>query len=347
MTISQRHAELRVDVLTGRRVIVVPGRAARPNAIHRSPELSVAADPFAEGSEAHTPDECLAIRPQQTPPNGPGWLLRVVPNRYPITGSETEAEAEQSSADVDSPTLFPAAAFHGRHEVVIECPDSRTRMLQLSPTEVVRVLQAWRHRCQTLIAADRYRTLAVYRNEGFSAGASLPHCHSQILAARSLAQLDQIRLQRAADYQAVCGGNLLSDLLAAEDRLGSRVVLRTAQLFVLCPFAPRTAWHVRFAPWPASPAFFKDATDCLLTELAALLLQVLRALEAACGSMIAFNLIINQHPVDRPAAWSWTLDLLPRLTKQAGWELITDEDTLPGRPEEWAERLRSLLQTEL
>lgn len=67
---------------------------------------------------------------------------------------------------------------------------------------------------------------------------------------------------------------------------------------------------------------------------------MLRAIEAAYGSRIPMNLVLAQPPIDRPPRWSWMLDLLPRLTKQAGWELLTDEDTFPGQPETWAAAIR-------
>lgn len=341
-------AEVRLDVLTGRHVILVPGRAARPGAQHRDPRLQTDTDPFADGAESETPDECFAIRPESTPPNSPGWLLRVVPNRYPITAPPdlsgsglTDAEARLAEAE-----FFPTAAFTGRHEVVIECPDSRSRLLDLSSTEIRRIFVAWQERSRRLITDGRYRTLAIYRNEGFSAGASLPHCHSQILAACRLSPLDQTRLERAAVYRRRHQRDLLPDLLEAEQQLQVRMITASDRLTVLCPFAPRSAWHVRFVPRPPYPAFFAAAEIDVIEELADLVPKVLRAIEAGCGGEIPMNIVLSQPPVDRPAAWPWMLELLPRITRQAGWELLTDEDTFPGQPETWAAVIRRELNTE-
>lgn len=338
-------SEVRLDVLTGRQVILVPGRAARPGSRHLDPPLHTETDPFAEGAEAETPNECFAVRDADSTPNGPGWLLRVVPNRYPIAAPAEDMFApsalDHSLNELGS--LFPSAPFNGRHEVVIECPDSRSRLLDLSVTEILRILKAWRERSRTLIATGRYRTLAVYRNEGFSAGASLPHCHSQILATCRLSQLDQTRVKRADAYRSQHQRELLTDLLAAERQSGIRLIAETDHLTVLCPFAPRSAWHVRFAPRLSHAAFLDSAEDELLQEISVLLPKVLRAIEAACGGHVAMNIIVSQPPVDHPPAWSWLLELLPRLTKQAGWELLTDEDSFPGQPETWAEFIRQHL----
>lgn len=344
-------SEVRLDVLTGRHVILVPGRAARPGSQHRDPPLQTESDPFAEGCESETPDECFAVRPGATPPNSPGWLLRVVPNRYPIAAPPAASDAavtgehqlHSGPATQHTSALFPTTALTGRHEVVIECPDSRSRLLDLSPAELQRILIAWRERSRSLIAEGHYRTLAIYRNEGFSAGASLPHCHSQILAACRLSQLDHTRLERADTYFRDHQRELLPDLMQAEEQSGARIITMTDRLTVLCPFAPRSAWHVRFVPRPPRPAFFCAADDHIIEELADLIPKVLQAIEACCGGRIPLNIALSQPPVDRPAAWSWMLELLPRLTKQAGWELLTDEDTFPGQPETWAAAVRRWL----
>jgi len=340
-------AEVRLDVLTGRQVILVPGRAARPGARHPDPLLTAETDPFAEGAESETPDECFAVRPESTCPNSPGWLLRVVPNRYPIAAP---LNAPGAAPIDDVPTddaaseagheFFPTANFTGRHEVVIECPDSRSRLLDLSSAEIQRIFMAWRERSRALIGEGRYRTLAIYRNEGFSAGASLPHCHSQILAACRLSQLDQTRLERAEVYRRLHQRELLRDLLEAVEQFKRRLITASDRLTVVCPFAPRSAWHVRFVPRPPQAAFFDAAQNDVLEELADIVPKVLRAIEASCGSETPMNIALSQPPVDRPAAWSWMLELLPRITKQAGWELLTDEDTFPGRPETWAAAIR-------
>ncbi|MGV2338441.1 MAG UNVERIFIED_CONTAM: hypothetical protein LVR18_31890 [Planctomycetaceae bacterium] len=226
----------------------------------------------------------------------------MVPNRYPIAAPSDNlpAPSTEDRSLNSAGSLFPSAPFNGRHEVVIECPDSRSRLLDLSVTEILRILIAWRERSRALIAERRYRTLAVYRNEGFSAGASLPHCHSQILAASRLSQLDQIRVDRADTYRRQYQRELLADLLAAERQSGIRLIAETDHLTVLCPFAPRSAWHVRFAPRLSHAAFLDSAEDELLQEISVLLPKVLSAIEATCGGHVAMNIIVSQPPVDRP-----------------------------------------------
>src|SRR5262249_29647294 len=77
-------SELRHNPITGHWVIVAENRGARPQEIFS--EQTVLDDfqcPFCEGREERTPDESLARREPASIANGPGWRVRVVPNKYP------------------------------------------------------------------------------------------------------------------------------------------------------------------------------------------------------------------------------------------------------------------------
>ena len=192
--------ELRTDVLTGRQVIVAPVRSERPGAFVPDPELSRGLDPFAEGQEHETPDEWFASRTADSIANKPGWSLRVVPNRYPLLTTEASATADEHGS-----ALFPTALVPGVHDVVIECPDQRSRLAELSTAELANVLTAWRMRLSQLSTTGEYSSVVVFRNEGFSAGASLKHCHSQIVAMRSLTMIDQERMRHESVHRQEIG----------------------------------------------------------------------------------------------------------------------------------------------
>lgn len=333
--INSNSPEFRTDVLTGLRVLIAPVRSSRPSAMHPEPPLFRTDDPFAEGNETDTPGERFAVRNPDSAANGPGWQLRVVPNRYPAVISEAR------DTRIVGSSLFPAQSASGEHDVVIECPDSRTRLAELSLDEVQTVLRAWRTRVQQLVAAERYSTLAVFRNEGFSAGASLAHCHSQIIASEELMPLDKERSARAALHRAHTGRELVADLLQAERSDGSRMICETAHFAVLCPFASRTSWHIRFLPILQQPCTFAVASDECLTELALLLNQQLNQLEHVLGGPFSFNLTLPHPRLDQPPQFRWMLDLLPRTGRHAGWEYLTSVDIITVAPEQAAKMLRS------
>jgi UDPglucose--hexose-1-phosphate uridylyltransferase len=335
--------QYRTDVLTGLVSLIAPARSARPSARHPEPSIARTDDPFAEGSEAETPNESFAIRKPGTAPNTPGWDLRVVPNRYPavvpVSDSNPDANASNPASD-----LFPSAEAFGAHEVVIECPDSRSRLADLSQTEITRVFFAWRQRIQYLTESGKYQSLAVFRNEGFSAGASLAHCHSQIIAAQNLTPLDHQRHHLAAEHKQSTGRELLMDLVEAERAEQQRIIIETPNFLVLCPFASRAPWHVRFVPLQVGAASFGDAPDQCLSELALLLKQTIQALEVALDGAFSFNLILPHPRLDKPPQFRWMLELLPRIGRHAGWEYLSNVEIVTVAPEYAAETLRTLIK---
>ena len=88
MTDASPAPEYRRDPVTGRWVIFAPERSRRPLALsHSKPHARRDAErdtcPFCEGWEAETPRELFAVRAPGSEPDGRGWRLRVVPNRFP------------------------------------------------------------------------------------------------------------------------------------------------------------------------------------------------------------------------------------------------------------------------
>src|SRR5512137_1728844 len=107
--------ELRKDPVVGRWVIVATERAARPSDFQarREPPPDPGNCPFDPGREAMTPPEIFAIRPDGSCPNTPGWVTRVVPNRFPALRVEGELERRGEG-------IYDRMTGIGAHEVIIE-----------------------------------------------------------------------------------------------------------------------------------------------------------------------------------------------------------------------------------
>ena len=300
--------EIRTDLLTGRRVIIAEGRRARPvqNRASRT-EVSSSDDPFLEGCEAETPDERLALRSEDTAANQPGWLVRVVPNRYPAVQPLSAGQNRQLT---------------GIHNVVLECPDFRTRLLDLDVIEIARVMRAWQLRIRGIELETSGRTgdLYLFRNEGREAGASLAHCHSQILWLPTGDQRDH----RTTEQQ-------LEQWLSKELKEERRLVARHEDLAVICPFASRVSWHTRIIPTCTLP--FCELSASNLITIASLTKQLVRTIEQLIGSF-PHNVTLNQ------ATGQWYLDLMPRTGGIAGLELMSDLDLVTVAPETACQQLQ-------
>ncbi|MCA9057928.1 MAG: hypothetical protein KDA85_05495, partial [Planctomycetaceae bacterium] len=264
-------AELRKDVLTGRQVVVAPGRSQRPG--HKRPPTSVSPDehdPFAEGSECDTPDELLSFRRRDTAPNQPGWKVRVVPNRFPAV---TVGARSGSGDSIPHSTLLPAVPFCGTHDVVIECADGRTQWTQLLPAEIQLILTAWQLRLAWLRRTPEIAGVCIFRNEGPAAGASLAHCHSQMLGFQTPPQtlLDRWERLRSAGTHDV---SLQEQLRQTELHGAERIVYSEPDLTVLTAFAPAGGGHLRLLPSPQIPAAFELCESDFIRRLAEVLHSV-------------------------------------------------------------------------
>lgn len=341
MTVHGNHS--RRDILTGRQVIIAAAREQRPTPLQTghtpAPAVIAAADdPFLEGQEAHTPDERLALRHTDTLPNTPGWLVRVVPNRYPAVIQADDATTSTR------PETSPHAELYGQHDVVVECPDDRTQLQQLSIVQITRVLLAWQKRLLQLQSDGRFPYVRIFRNQGAMAGASLPHCHSQIVATSLPDESASMPLWRAPLTEN--GENpVFLQWKQAELAAETRLLEASAEWFIVCPFASRFSWQTRLCPGAKTPDQFTRLTIPQLTQLAERLKSVCLALTHLAGE-VSFNLTLTLPDANRPDAFPWMLDVLPRPGRIAGFELMTGVNIVTVAPESAAAQFRQTMNRE-
>src|SRR3954447_11983067 len=267
--------DLRIDALTGDKVIVAAERASRPGGGLRAepaPALNAAEDPFAPGNEDRTPPEVYAVRPEGGAPDGPGWTVRVVPNLYPALSADAATPASEAQPD-----LFPARPARGAHEVIVNAPDSVTALADLEPAQVGAALDAWRERIRAHAQASYVHVIV---NERVEAGSSPPHTHAQRYALDLVpSPVAREREAFAAHATRTMGRNLLEDLVAEEVRRRERVVAIDDEAVLLVPFAARVPYQLMLAPRRPRRRFEDDGPTG-----AALLHEGLRRLARRLGA---------------------------------------------------------------
>ena len=129
-------------------------------------------------------------------------------------------------------------------------------------------------------------------------------------------------------------------IVEAEDRHGQRVVYRSDQFLVFEPYASRFPFETWRAPFTHN-ASFGNTTNQELRELARVLGVTLRRLHRALDDP-HFNLVIHTAPVEDElqAYFLWHVEITPRITTPAGFELGSGILVNPCVPEEAAEFLR-------
>jgi UDPglucose--hexose-1-phosphate uridylyltransferase len=327
-------SELRKDPVTGRWVIISTERRKRPTDFRLEP-VHIAPDPscpFCEGHEAMTPRELLAHRRNGGGPDTPGWDLRVVPNQFPVLRVE-------GSLDRQGEGLFDKMSGIGAHEVIIESPRHEDTLATLADAAIERVLWAFQERVRDLKRDRRFRQVIVFKNHGLAAGASLDHSHSQIIALPIVPREVRDEVEGARAHFANKERCVFCDILRQEIADGRRLIAETGDMVAIAPYAPRFPFETWILP-RRHEADFEDAARHEYGTLARLLGTILRRMnQMLC--VPPYNLLIHSAPVgDAAEYYHWHVEIIPKLTKVAGFEWATGFYLNPTSPEEAAQVLR-------
>jgi UDPglucose--hexose-1-phosphate uridylyltransferase len=186
--------ELRKDPVVGRWVIMATERGKRPSDFKlKRDQRKGAPCAFCAGMEQMTPPEVLAYRENGSQPNGPGWRVRAVSNKFPALRIEGAAGRRGDG-------LYDLMNGIGAHEVLVESPDHDRGLADLEQHQIEELLWAYRERTLDLAHDERFRYVLIFKNHGVEAGASLEHPHSQLIALPILPLLVQQELRGASDY---------------------------------------------------------------------------------------------------------------------------------------------------
>lgn len=330
--------ELRKDPITGRWVIISTERLKRPSAFrldHVVPLDETVVCPFCEGNEEYTPREVLSYR-RGGAPNGPGWDVRVVPNKYPALEVE-------GTLDRQGEGLFDKMNGIGAHEVIIETPNHSASLATMPASAVERVLWAFRERVLDLKQDTRFRYILIFKNHGAAAGASLVHPHSQLIALPVIPRnvRDEISgARRHYEHKERC---VYCDIVRQELDSRVRVISENADFVAVSPYAPRFPFETWLLP-KRHGARFEDAPRHEYESLARMLKETVQRMNRALESP-PFNLIIHSAPFSESADdfYHWHVEIMPKLTKVAGFEWGSGFYINPTAPEEAAAVLREVV----
>ena len=338
-------SELRKDPIIDRWVIIAKERSRRPNEFQ--PESVAHAggfNPFATGHEDRTPPEIVAWgREEGAAANSPGWKVRVVPNKFPVLDSDGELDSQGLG-------MFDLMNGVGAHEVIIENTNPEWDMATASPEEMIAVLDAYVSRMTSLQSDPRFRYILVFRNQGTGAGATLAHPHSQIIALPITPKQVKEKLDAAREYYERKKRCIFTDVIRQELAMGDRVVEENEHFVVLSPFAARFPFELQIYPRRHCHDFALIEPE-ERAELAGVLTRSLRRIQKTLGDP-AYNLMIHTAPVlheGSTANWHtiakdflWHIEILPRLTKIAGFEWGTGFYVNPVSPENATKFLRDV-----
>jgi UDPglucose--hexose-1-phosphate uridylyltransferase len=316
-------------------VIISTERAKRPSdfRVERASVVGGEWCPFCAGHEGLTPPEVLAYRQNGASPNGPGWDLRVVPNKFPALHVE-------GTLDRQGEGLFDRMNGIGAHEVIIETPDHSKTLATMSEAEIERVLWAFRDRVLDLKQDRRFRYILLFKNHGAAAGATLEHTHSQLIALPIVPDYVREEIEGAHQHFRAKERCVFCDVIRQELSAGRRIIQENAEVVALAPYAPRFPFETWLLP-RRHGARYEEASRQEYEGLARALKSLLQMMDRTLESP-AYNLIIHSAPFSEDVAefYHWHVELIPKLSRTAGFEWGTGFYINPTSPEEAAEVLR-------
>jgi UDPglucose--hexose-1-phosphate uridylyltransferase len=333
-------SEFRQDPISGRWAIVAESRAARPNEYPTRPAATPAEKcPFCPGHESWTPPEVAADREPGSLPDGPGWNVRAIPNKFPSLAAD--ARLEPGGPPSEEALRRPG---WGRHEVVVATPQHGLPLARLPNDQVERVLRVLRERLRALARDPAVAACVAFENSGPESGGTLFHPHLQVVALPDVPprlgeEVDGLR-RFSRDHGAACG----YEWVQSDERVRrARWVAETPAFVAFSPFASEHPYELRILPTRHGPSF-GAAADVEVRALAELLPALLRALDAVVPGA-SYNLVTRSFADARPEGrdYHWHLDLLPRLVRADGFEVGGGIPVNPVSPESAAEALRNAL----
>ncbi|KAK4345380.1 hypothetical protein RND71_035556 [Anisodus tanguticus] len=327
----KRSPEIRKDRIHNRWVLFSPARSRRPSDFKAksNPQPNNQREcPFCAGHEHECAPEIFRVPEDSTN----DWKIRVIQNLYPAVSRELDFQNTPGTVVGDV-----AVNGFGFHDVVIESPAHSVNLSDLFPAQVGEVLLASKKRIEQLRNCDSIKYVQVFKNHGASAGASMSHSHSQIIALPIVPPTVSARLDSMTEYFQQTGKCSLCDIQPNE-----LLIDESAHFISLVPFAATFAFEIWIIPRDHSSHFHEIDSEKAI-DLGGLLKLMLLKMSLQLNNP-PFNLLIHTSPFqdDHLPSTHWFIQIAPHLSGVGGFEIATGCYINPVFPEDAAKILREV-----
>jgi UDPglucose--hexose-1-phosphate uridylyltransferase len=301
--------------------------------------------PFCEGNEQMTPAEIWASRHPGGRPNGPGWDIRVIPSVSPLLQIE-------GNIDRHGHGLYDIMNARGAHEIVVDTP-RHEKEHELSLERLVKSVNVTIDRIRDLERDQDIKYVLVFRNYGKAAGGgSIKHSRLQIIG--TPVNLKRVKEELAGakryyDYKDRC---IYCDIIKQELADGKRIMAESGHFIAIAPFASRFPFETWILPKAHSCDFYK-VDRALISDFSYLTQLVMLKIRTVTGDF-PYNFLLHTAPFRRDAHkkgfwdtiekdYHWHFELLPILTRMAGFEWGSGFYINPLMPEFAAKAVREVV----
>ncbi|KAL0464311.1 UNVERIFIED_CONTAM: Ribose-phosphate pyrophosphokinase [Sesamum latifolium] len=284
---------------------------------------------FCAGHEHECAPEIFRFPPDSTS----DWKIRVIQNLYPALSRELDPPNSES---VGGPMTIPGFGFH---DVVIESPAHPIHLTDLSADQIADVLLAYKKRIDQLRAFDSIKFVQVFKNHGASAGASMSHSHSQIMALPIVPPAASARI-RSMKEDFVQTGKCGLCQVKQDDLL----IDESSHFISIVPFAATFPFEIWIVPRDHSSHFHELDNDKAL-DLGGFLKLMLVKMSLQLNNP-PYNFMIHTAPLQIDSTelpfTHWFIQIVPQLSGVGGFELGTGCYINPVFPEDAAKVLREV-----
>ncbi len=336
-------SELRRDPVVGYWTIISTERSRRPIEFHLSQPPAESECPFCEGREAETTPEVFAIR-KKNAPDAKGWDVRVILSKMPVL-------SKSKVPDSYGQGLYDLMEGVGCHEVIIECPEHKHDLDELPSEQIERVVKTYIARINEMEKDPLFNYALLFKNHGLIFGSAndiVRHSRSQLIATPITPKRVKEELIAARNYYERHDRCVFCDMLRQEMKEGARVVAQNEHFYAFCPFAARHPFEVWILPKKHNADFGKTALEDI-PDFALILKECLGRIRGLLNDP-PFNFVLHTAPFrhkKKPGYWKtidedyhWYIQIMPRLTHDAGFEWGTGIYINPTPPEDASVLLR-------
>lgn len=328
-------AEIRTDIVTGYEVIIATERKKRPSDFSYNEDKKSNADcPFCSGREHNTPPEVAAVRKNDSSPDKPGWEIRVVPNKFAAVNPGDRLYEKKEG-------IYTWLNAKGNAEVVIESPEHYTSTGRYSTDHFTNLINIIQQRFIELSQLEDNKFVQVFKNSGAAAGASLQHPHWQIISVPFIPPVNRLEFNGAKDYYEKNNSCIYCDIVNEEKQPKIRLIEENDKFIAFTPFASRYPFETWIIPKTHTSNFASEKKDSI-KDLSKILQSIIKKYENGLNNP-PYNLVIHTSPAsDNNEFYHWHIEMMPKLTITAGFELGTGCFINIIAPEDAAEFLRGV-----
>jgi UDPglucose--hexose-1-phosphate uridylyltransferase len=331
---NRANSELRQDLVSGDWILIAPSRRKRPHDLvgkkTKRKRASKKTCPFENPQKSGQPKPFLIYKGK----DGVGWEIQVFENKYPALYHR------ETCAVMGKVGPFSVAQGIGHQDLVVT-RDHNKNFSHLPNSTARRVFHAFQARYK-MLAEDRCMAyISIFHNWGPSAGATVYHPHYQIIALPIIPPDVAHSLRGSAAYFRRKKRCVHCEMIKWEKKEKRRVIYENKGAISFVPFVSRSPFEVRIFPKSHQPFF--ESTPARDLEF---IVEALQKSLLSLGKKLKdpdYNFFIHTSPIkgkSRHKHYHWHLEILPKVSIPAGFELATEVDINVVDPDEAGKFLR-------